>query len=454
MKKIYDLIVLGAGPSGINAALSAARGGLNVLLIEKNGYPGGTNTSAMVSPLMTFHAGDRQIVRGIAQEIVDRLAECGGTLGHIPDPIGMVSTITPIDSEALKLVYFSLLSGEARLTTLLHTMLESVEMEDGQLTAVQVLNKSGRSAFRGRMFIDATGDGDLAAACGVEFLLGRGSDGMAQPMSLMFSMDHVDLAHTTDYVLKNPEQFILDPRCDLRRYLAVSGFFSLVAQAKERGDFPLPRDRVLFFQGVHPGEVLVNMTRVTRLSGIDAKDLTRAEFEAHLQVVQAAGFLRRYIPGFQNALLRRIAPVTGVRESRRIVGMRTLTSDMVVNNLSQPDSVAVCAFPIDIHDPVGAELNWIRKEKVCCYDIPYGVMVPQKLPNLLVTGRCISASHEAIASARITATAMALGQAAGVAACLAVQEKIPCQAVDVALLQRRLAAQGAIPGVRWLEGGA
>lgn len=450
MKKNFDVIIVGAGSSGVNAALSAARNGMSVLLIDKNGCPGGTNTSAMVAPLMTFHAGEKQVVKGIAQEIIDRLSECGGTLGHIPDPIGMVSTITPIDSELLKLVYFDMLSEEPNITTLLYTFLKSVEVENDQVHAVKVLNKNGTTTYKAKIFIDATGDADLAAMCNVGFLLGRKSDGMAQPMSLMFSVDNVDIEETTEYVLQNPEQFIYDANCDLHKYLAVSGFFGLVAQAKKNGDFPLPRDRVLFFQSIRSGEVLINMTRVTKLSGVNAEDLTTAEFEAHKQIEIIISFLKKYIPGFADARLRTIAASTGVRESRRIIGMETLNSDMVVNSETCDDSVAVCAFPIDIHDPVGSELNWMRKEKVCCYDIPYGVMVPQKVSNLLVTGRCISATHEAIASARITATAMALGQAAGAAASMAVNEKVACSEVSVTELQELLANQGAVPGKKWI----
>lgn len=449
MKKTFDVIIVGAGSSGINAAISAARKGMQVLLIDQNGYPGGTNTSAMVAPLMTFHAGEKQVVKGIAQEIVDRLAERGGTLGHVPDPIGVVSSITPIDAELLKLVYFEMLSEEPNIVTLLHTFFMGVEMEKGRVQAVKVQNKSGIATYEAKVFIDATGDADLAAACNVDFMLGRKHDGMAQPMTLMFTVGNVDLEKTTEYVLQNPEQFILNQDCDLQQYLAVSGFFNLVEQARRNGDFPLPRDRVLFFQGVHPGEVIVNMTRVTKLSGVNAKELTEAEFEAHKQVDIVVAFLKKYIPGFSDARLRSIAAATGVRESRRITGVATLDSDMVLNNEQNDDAVAVCAYPIDIHDPVGAELNWIRKGKGC-YDIPYGVMVPQKVANLLVTGRCISATHEAIASARITVTAMALGQAAGTAASLAVTQKTPFRDINVQVLQETLWRDGAIPGKRWL----
>lgn len=449
MKHVFDVIVAGAGSSGMNAAICAARRGLQVLLIDQNGYPGGTNTSAMVGPFMTFHDGDKQVVKGIAQEIVDRLAAKGGTLGHVPDPIGVVSTITPVDAELLKQVYFEMLAEEKNITTLLHTFLIDAEVRNNSVRSVRVVNKSGIQTYEGKVFIDASGDADLAAACGAEYVLGRKHDGMAQPMTLMFAVENVDLKETVAYVHQNSEQFILNKDCDLDQYLAVSGFFSLVEQARKNGDFPLPRDRVLFFQGVHPGEVIVNMTRVTKLSGVNGADRAEAEIQAHRQVDIVMTFLKKYIPGFADARIKAIASATGVRESRRIIGMDTLDTDRIINSQQNDNSVAVCAYPIDIHDPVGAELNWIRKGKGC-YDVPYGVMVPRKITNLLVTGRCISASHEAMASVRITPTAMALGQAAGMAASIAVADKIPVQDVDVRKLQELLWQDGAVPGKRWL----
>jgi hypothetical protein len=373
----------------------------------------------------------------------------GGTLGHVPDPIGVVASITPVDSELLKQVYFEMLAEEKNITTLLHTFLVDADVRSNTVRSVRVVNKSGMQTFEGKVFIDASGDADLAAACGADFAVGRKHDGMAQPMTLMFGVENVDLQETIAYVHHNPEQFILNKDCDLNKYLAVSGFFSLVEQARKNGDFPLPRDRVLFFQGVHPGEVIINMTRVTKLSGVNGDDRTEAEIQAHKQVDIVMAFLKKYIPGFANARIKAIASATGVRESRRIVGVETLDTDMIFNSEQNDNSVAVCAYPIDIHDPVGAELNWIRKGKGC-YDVPYGVMVPKKITNLLVTGRCISATHEAMASVRITPTAMALGQAAGIAASIAVTEKTSVQAIDVQKLQNLLWQDGAIPGKRWL----
>ncbi|MDY4610455.1 MAG: FAD-dependent oxidoreductase [Sphaerochaetaceae bacterium] len=451
MNKTYDVIITGAGPSGMAAALSAARNGASVLLIEKNGYPGGMNTAAMVCPLMTFHSGETQIIKGIAQEIVDRLAERGATLGHIPDPIGMVSTITPIDPVILKLVYFEMLAKEPNITTLFHTFLTGATATSGKVASITVVNKSGAATYQGRCFIDATGDADLAYLCKAEFTQGRSKDGMSQPMSLMFKMGGVELDKIAEYVRANPEQFILSPACDLSKYLAVSGFFREVVKAKENGDLTVPRDRVLFFQGIRPDEIIVNMTRVTCLSGVNAKDLTQAEFEAHRQVDEIIRFFNKYLPGFEHAYIQNIADVTGVRESRRIIGRATLVAEDILENRSHETSVAMCAFPIDIHDPVGNELNWIRKERACRYDIPFEVMVPKHFSNLLVAGRCISATHEALASARISPTAMALGEAAGLAAAMAADANTAFDKLDVGQLQNRLVEQNAIPGKKWLE---
>ena len=435
-----------ASPSGCMAALAAARMGAKVLLIEKGAYPGGMNTSAMVCPLMTFHSGSKQIVKGIAQEVIDRLAEKGATLGHIPDPLGVTSTITPIEPSILRLVYFEMLAQQPNITLLLHSFLCGADVENGEVTRVTVVGKSGSASYQAKRFIDATGDGDLAAMCHVSFEKGRASDGLTQPMSIMFKVGGVALDEVVAYMRKNPEQFILHKDYDdLEKYLAVSGFFDIVKMAKERGDFTIPRDRVLFFQGLHPGEVFINTSRIIKLSGLSAQDQTMAEAEAARQVEELMSFFRNYLPGFQSCFLASMADVTGVRESRRIHGHYTLTVEDVYEERTSKEGVAICAFPIDIHDPAGEDLQWVRRKQDFCYDIPYGVMLPKRFSNLLVTGRCISATHEALASARISATAMALGQAAGAAAVLSLSHKTGFDQLDVSLLQEELRRQGAIP---------
>ena len=226
--------------------------------------------------------------------------------------------------------------------------------------------------------------------------------------------------------------------------MAVSGFFDIVNTAKEEGEFDIPRDRVLFFQGIYPGELFVNTTRILKRNGVPAEDLTKAEQEGYKQVFELIKFFRKYLPGFEKCYLEAVADEIGVRESRRFHCKYTLTINDVYEERVFPDSMAVCAFPIDIHDPKGCDLQWIRSKKVFCYDIPYGVMVPNKTDNLLITGRCIGAEHEALASARISPTAMALGQAAGVAAAISIQKGTVMSETNAALIQEKLREQGAV----------
>ncbi|MDR2746632.1 MAG: FAD-dependent oxidoreductase [Treponema sp.] len=441
-----DIIVAGAGPSGCAAAVAAARMGARVLLVERYGFAGGMNTAALVGPLMTFHAGKVQIIRGIAQEIIDRLMETGASLGHIPDPLGVASSITPVDSEYLKLVYEDLLTA-AGVRTLFHTFIHSLDREGRQIKNIHWVNKDGGGSSGPGYFIDATGDGDLAALGAMDFFEGRESDGLAQPMTLIFKMGGVDIARIKEAMAAEPSQFVLDSGItDIKNmpYLAVSGFFRAVEEARRRGEFSIPRDRVLLFQGLRSGEVLINMIRVLCHRGTDAAGLSAAEAKGRRQAAETVRFLKKYIPGFAESFLTALGTQIGVRESRRIRGRISITAEDIQEGRTFPDSIALGAFPIDIHDPGGKDLDWKPGNRNNCYEIPYRVMYGE-IGNLLVTGRCVSASHEAMASVRISATAMALGQAAGIAAVLAAGGGIDVDRVDPGLIQAELLRQGALP---------
>ena len=447
----FDVIVLGGGSSGMMAALSAAREGANVLLIEKNGMLGGTNTTAMVCPLMTFHASHRQIVAGLAQQVIDRLSACGGTLGHVPDPLGVTETLTPIEPTLLKQVYFSMAGALPNLHLRLHTTLVDAAVKDGRIVSVRCIEKSGLTGYSAAVFIDATGDGDLAAIAGADFSQGRARDGLAQPMSMLFKLGRVDFSAIRGYMRRHPEQFILRDGAMEQPYTAVSGFFDLVRKARENGDLNIERDRVLMFQGVRSDEAIVNMTRVIKKRGTRSDELTEAEIEVRRQIDEIVRFMQRYIPGCADVYLAESGVSIGVRESRRVLGQYMLTTQDVVHSRSFEDSIACCGFPIDIHDPLGAGLDWQESAADRFYDVPYRIMLPPKLSNLLTTGRCVSASHEAMASLRITATAMAMGEAAGIAAATAAKDgKTPGEA-DVRALQQCIAAHGGIPGRRFIE---
>ncbi|MFZ5827359.1 MAG: FAD-dependent oxidoreductase [Bacillota bacterium] len=454
--KRYDVLVCGGGPAGVMAAVAAARAGAQVGLVEQYGFLGGMATTALVLPLMTFHATMVEpVITGLPQELIDRLVARGASPGHLPDPIGFCASITPVDPEALKLVHQELCL-EAGVDLLLHSFVVGAEREGDRIGRALLATKEGLTPVEATVFVDATGDGDLAARAGVPFEYGRTADRLAQPMTMMFRIHGVDWAPIAQYAEAHPDDFVLGCKPgDLLRLPApaLAGFFRLVRQAKAEGRFPIERDRVLLFATGRPGEAIVNMTRITRADGTTASGLTRGEVEGRIQVEQVIAFLRRYIPGCERIELIQTGTQVGVRESRRFLGRYVLTGHDVVTGARFDDAIARGAYPIDIHSPSGGELQAIKMAPGTSYDIPYRSLLPREIANLLVTGRCLSADHEALASARISATAMAVGQAAGTAAALSIWAGVDPGQLDVTTLQSALAAAGASWGKAQQKGG-
>lgn len=442
----FDVVVAGGGPAGAMAAIAAARRGARVALIERYGFLGGMATSALVLPLQTFHASlEEQIVTGLPQELIDRVVAAGGSPGHVADPLGFAATITPVDPELLKWAYQELCL-EAGVQLFLHTIVVGADVRNGRLEGVLAYGKDGFRWFRAPVFIDATGDGDVAIRAGCPFQEGRPGDRLTQPMTLMFRVAGVDVDALLAFMEAHPDDFYLGMPVDRMRehpVIAVSGFFREVAEARRRGELPVPRDRVLLFGMPRRGEVIVNMTRVTHVLGTRTDGLTHGEIEGRRQVIACLDFLRRRIPGFANAQLIQTGTQVGVRETRRIVGEAVLTGRDVVEGRTFPDSVARGAFPIDVHSPSNEALHYIKMAPGTSYDIPYRCLLPQGVDGLIVAGRCLSADHEALASARISATAMALGQAAGTAAVLAVERNCVPREVPIDILQAWLEQDGA-----------
>jgi hypothetical protein len=444
-RRRHDLVVVGAGPTGTVAALAAARQGLDVLLVEKLPFLGGTATAAMVAPWLAFHAEGRAVVGGIAQEIVDRLKAWGGTPGHLPDPLGVCGSMTPFDTELLKLLLVEM-TREAGVKIALHTLVTGIEQSADEIRTVRARDRSGDLCLEAPLWIDASGDAELAHAAGVPTESGQGGDGRTQPLTAVFKVGGVDEDAIRAYVRKHPDEFVLGmPLDDYLRapYLAISGFFRQVREARDAGEFTIARDRVLIFGLPRRGEVTVNMTRIQGLRGHVAEDLTAAELEGARQVKEVLDFLQRRIPGFESSYLLQTATHAGIRETRRIRGRTILTREDVVGAARFPDAIAMGGFPIDIHPPSGAGVD-CPVGAGTAYQIPLGCLVPASVSNLLVAGRCLSATFEAHASARITPTCMALGQAAGTAAAQMLEERCPNDRLDVPALQRALDAAGAI----------
>jgi hypothetical protein len=261
----------------------------------------------------------------------------------------------------------------------------------------------------------------------------------------MFRLSHVDLAALSVYVRQRPEQMRSSLKLHERTpgaLSAVAGLYELWDAARERGAVNVPRELVSFFATPYADEVTVNMTRVVGVDPLDPDDLTRAEVEARAQVMQLLDFFRKDVPGFANARIAATATQIGVRESRRIAGEYTLTADDVLHARTFDDAIARSAYPIDIHNPSGSGTTTHRLPAGASYEIPYRCLVPRGVDDLLVAGRCISTTHEALASTRLTPTVMTLGQAAGTAAALSVQQNVTPRALDAALLRERLVRDG------------
>lgn len=446
MNSIYDVIIVGGGISGTMAAAGALRNGAKTLLIEHYGFLGGMLTAAGVGPMMTFHAGDEQIIRGTTGELIDRLKAKGKSTGHQFDTTGFTYTVTPFDVEGMKRELEDMVT-ETGGEILYHTMLAGVEVKDGRIDSVTVCNKAGLSRLQAKIFVDATGDGDLSTWAGVDFTKGRESDGAAQPMTMKMRMLNVDMGKVRAYIKLHPEEF---PRLngdtaiiDKSTRLSIGGFVKTLEKAKALGDFSIPREDILFFEGNTPGEVIVNTSRIIGYDATDPWSLSKAETEGRKQSLELEKFLRKWIPGFEVSVLVYTGPQIGIRSSKQINGLYTLKAEDLLESKGFSDTIAHSGYPIDIHSPTGAGSFNRKLEWGTFYSIPYRCLVNGKIDNLITVGRCISASFGAQAAIRTTPTMGAVGQAGGVAASIAVKSGAGVQDIDVKLLQQELIRQGA-----------
>jgi len=440
-----EVLVVGGGNAGCAAAIAAARHGARTLLVERYGFLGGTATAAMVGPWMTFHSGKERIVGGIAQEMVERLMRKGASPGHIADSSDYVATITPFDPEVHKALLLEMML-EAGVALMLHGYFLATLLDGDRVTGARIATVGGEREYRATVTIDATADALVAASAGVPTQ--QGDDrGRVQPATLIFRLSHVDLAELAAYVRDHPDEMrsSLPPNQRTAGALtAVAGLYSIWQRARDEGLVDVPRELVSFFISPYPDEVTVNMTRVIDVDPLDPDDLTRAEVESRLQAMQLFEFFRRRVPGFARARIAGTGAQVGIRESRRIAGRYTLTRDDVLQARKFDDAVARSAYPIDLHNPAGSGTTTHRLAPGERYEIPYRTLVPVNRKQLLVAGRCISTTHEALASTRLTPTVMALGQAAGTAAAMACARHRLVGDIDTQELRRQLVADGAL----------
>ena len=404
IKGEYDVIVCGSGPAGIGAAVTAGRNGAKTLLLEQNGTVGGVATSG----LMSHFTGDCN--SKIYREVLKRQADA-----RIYQKGEITTTIEP---DVLMNVYFDMLK-EANVDVLLYTFVCDTITEDGALKGVIVENKSGRSVYLSKVIIDATGDGDVAYKAGAEYFKGREKDEKMQPATIMFKLGGVDY-----------ERAVFPPSFETEVSTEKGELQSLA-----RKILPYPAGHVLLYKSTLPGVVTVNMTNCTDVDATKAEDWTRATIVCRSQLSKIVNFLREYAPGYENCYIVSSAPFLGIRETRHFKGLYSITENDILEAKVFDDYVVKDAhFNFDIHnidgsglDKNGSQKNFTQNKG---YTIPYRCLVPEKVDNLLLSGRNISGTHIAHSNFRAMPICMGIGEAAGAAATLAVKKECKVREIN------------------------
>lgn len=415
-----DVLVVGSGSAGATAAITAAREGASVALVERYGFMGGTSTMVLDTFYGFYTPGDppRKVVGGIPDLVVDALMERKVALIR-PNTYGAGNGVT-YDPEVLKIVWEQL-AHEAGVKLLYHTLVVDVIKEADKITGVLAINKREALKIEADVIIDASGDADVAAHAGVPFE--SAEDGPVQSLTTTFRMLNVDT--------------------DVARAVKKDKLHALMAEATASGKYDLPRKEGSVHITPFEGVMATNMTRVAEIDPTDPVQLTSAEIEGRRQAEVYAAFLKDFVPGYEKSVLADLSTQIGVRESRRIFGEYRLTKKDVLAARSFEDAIAQCGAPIEDHHS-GGDTIWEYLPEGETYGIPYRCLKPQRVEGLLVVGRCLSADHDAHASVRSMGQCMAMGQAAGVSAALSVKSAVTPRNLSVTELRNRLMKLGAV----------
>jgi hypothetical protein len=390
-------------------------------LVERYGFLGGASTMVLDSFYGFYIPGNdaRRVVGGIPWEIVERLRRYGMVVER-PSSYGAGQAVT-YDPPTLQVVWEQT-ALEAGVRLRLHTFCLDVQKEGDRVTGIVVGGKSGMGLITGKVFVDTSGDADLCFRAGAPFQP-AGEDGPAQSLTTTFRLGNVD-----------EERALKVKRADLVR---------MMKEANLSGEYRLPREEGSVHRTPLRGVVATNMTRVAYVDGTDPVELTKAEVEGRKQAMEYVRFLRERIPGYEQAYLINFSTQIGIRETRRVYGDYRLTREDVLSARHFPDAIAQCGAPIEDHHP-GSDTRWEYLPAGATYDIPLRSLIPQTVANVLMAGRCLSATHDAHASVRSMGQCMAMGQAAGTAAALALQVDNSVRGVSVPHLQQQLRSDGAL----------
>ncbi len=411
MEANYDIIVAGGGFAGVGAAIGSAREGKKVLLVEKYGCLGGAACHNLVNPFMKYWRivnGEKEIINaGVFAEILNALKEKKAINEN-----GMI-----FHEEYLKIVLDNMMKLYG-VEVLFHTQVIAANAKNGRVENITLSNKDGVFLMQADMYIDCTGDGDLAAQAGFAYEVGDG-DGNCHPMTLCFVVGGIPYG----------DRLYLDVRKEV---------LSLYQEWKEQGKIKNPRENVLIFHSILPNTLHFNSTRIIKKSPLSAKELTEAEIEAREQMFELFHFLKENFELFKDSYIINSASCIGVRESRRIVGEYMMTAEDVLSAKKFEDGIARGDYPVDIHNPTGTGtvMQYLPQDEY--YSVPMRSLIPKGAKNLLVAGRCISATHEAQASIRIMPIVCCIGEGAGVVAATALKQKTELINTDIEKVHQTL----------------
>ncbi len=438
----YDVVVVGAGASGTVASLRAARQGVRTLLIEASGVLGGLLTGGRLTKPTGLING------GVFRELLARCTAYGGADDKTRQSYWGAYT-GAFDAETMQRVIIEAME-EANVEVLLRAPVTGVEKRGNRVVALQIYTKSGIKRVLAKVFIDASGDGDVAALAGASFMMGRPSDGLVQPMTSYFRVINVDMARLAEYCRSNRDDFtdFVIPEGsrneDFVMKFVVTGLTKRIEQAEADGfSWSIPKDHMTLKSGLIPGEINVNVTRVHG-NGLDERQLSRAELEIRKQAYTAFDFLKRYVAGFEGAIFLEVAPKLGVRETRRIKGRYVLTESDVRGEARFADAIGLCNSPVDIHEPGGKRA--VMDHVGTGYGIPFRCLIPQDLEGIYVAGRCVSADEVAFGSTRNVPACASTGEAAGAAAAIAALMGVAPSEVPLDAVQRVLLDAGVVLG--------
>lgn len=431
----FDVVVVGGGPAGLAASVSAARHGARVLLVERYGFLGGMGTAGGVTNFAGLYGrknGEmQQVVHGVVDELLERMAALGG-LNDPQDGMQGRIRVQSYDISSLKCAADQMLVASG-VKILFHAWAAAVVMQGPEIQALVVETKSGRLAIRATQFIDCSGDADVAHFAGVPYELGDGRGSGLYPTT-MFRVGHVDAARALPAV---------------GDFKAINTWMAQV-QHDNPGKYPFPREGAILRPQKNPSEWRANVTQIANAQGkamdaTDAQQLSEGELEGRRQISSYFRFLRDEIPGFADASIVDIAAQIGVRETRRIQGEYVLTGDDILASRKFDDAIGINAWPMELHAEGRIDWqfphNWDSASGRVYNDLPWRMLVPHQVNNLLVAGRCASMTHEGQSAARVSGACFVMGQAAGTAAAKLSESQTTAD-VDVRELQKFLLQDG------------